>query len=77
MEGNQRRSINERARFFEISRGSVSEVAGVVDMAHLLGFIPDQDRLDVKLPPPKGGGFDLAGLEAGRTFYRVLTCLPH
>ena len=48
MEGNHRRSVKERTRFFDISRASLSEVAGVVDMAHLLGFIPDQEQQAVK-----------------------------
>ena len=48
VEGNQRRSVKERMRFFEVSRASLSEVAGAVDMAHLLGFIPDPERFALK-----------------------------
>ena len=48
VEGNHRQSIKERKRFFEISRASISEVAGIVDIAHLLGFIPDQEQLALK-----------------------------
>ena len=44
VEGNQRRSTKERKRFFEISRASISEVAGVIDLAHLLEFISDQEQ---------------------------------
>jgi len=45
VEGNHRQSTKERKRFFEISRGSVSEVAGIVDIAHLLGFIHNQEQV--------------------------------
>ena len=39
-EGNTRRSAAERRRFFEIARGSGSEVAAALDLASAFGLMP-------------------------------------
>lgn len=38
-EGNNRRSIKERRRFFEISKASGAEVAAIIDVATSFGFM--------------------------------------
>ena len=44
-EGCSRRSIPERKRFFEISRGSVIEIDTAIDMAQELNFINKEETL--------------------------------
>jgi four helix bundle protein len=41
-EGNARKGISERRRFFEISRASVAEVAACVDLIHAFGLIGEK-----------------------------------
>jgi len=44
-EGNGKRSSGlERRRFFEISLGSIAEVAACLDLAHAFGLIRPNDR---------------------------------
>lgn len=47
-EGCRRRSAKERARFFEIASGSAREVSAVADVAHRLGGLGEQQRIEVK-----------------------------
>ena len=44
-EGCSRRSMSERKRFFEISRGSVIEIDTAIDMAMELNFINKEETL--------------------------------
>jgi four helix bundle protein len=39
-EGNARKSQNERRRFFEIARASVSEVSSCIDLSQAFGLTP-------------------------------------
>ncbi len=39
-EGNGRRSVKERNRFFDISLASISEVSAVIDLILAYGYIP-------------------------------------
>lgn len=48
VEGNQRNSGKERERFFEISRGSLGEVAAILDLAEMLRFMNPQSHQSIK-----------------------------
>ena len=39
-EGNGRRSIKDRNRFFDISLGSIAEVSAAIDIISAYGYIP-------------------------------------
>jgi len=47
-EGNARKSVAERRRFFEIARGSVIEVAACIDLARAFGLIPKPAAISIK-----------------------------
>jgi four helix bundle protein len=47
-EGNARRSQNERRRFFEIARASVSEVSACVDLSQAFGLMPAMCAMSLK-----------------------------
>jgi four helix bundle protein len=49
-EGNSRKSMAERRRFFEIARGSVIEVAACIDLARAFGLIPKPAALSIENP---------------------------
>ena len=43
-EGCRKKSIKERARYFEIASGSAREVSAIVDVAHLSEAVGTKDR---------------------------------
>lgn len=47
-EGNARRSVTERRRFFEIARASVSEVSSCVDLSQAFGLMPAMTAMSLK-----------------------------
>jgi four helix bundle protein len=47
-EGNGRRSIKERNRFFDISLASIAETASVLDIICAYGYIPHELNEDIK-----------------------------
>jgi len=47
-EGNNRRSIKERRRFFEIAKASAAEVAATLDVAGIFGIITAQSEMKQK-----------------------------
>ena len=47
-EGNARRSINERRRFFQISLGSISEVAACLDLAKVFSLLSSSTQIELK-----------------------------
>lgn len=47
-EGNSRRGIKERARFFDIARGSASESASIIDVAFALNLASEADSVFFK-----------------------------
>jgi four helix bundle protein len=47
-EGNGRYSIKERNRFFDISLASIAEVASVIDIFVVYGFIPRTTGIESK-----------------------------
>jgi len=49
-EGNSRKSMAERSRFFEIARGSVIEVAACIDLALAFGLIPKPAAISIENP---------------------------
>ncbi|MFT3936746.1 MAG: four helix bundle protein [Chitinophagaceae bacterium] len=46
-EGSSRASLNERKRFFEISRGSLIEVDAAFDIAQNLGYTTQDKLIDI------------------------------
>lgn len=48
-EGNSRRSSKERARFFDISIASISEVSSALDIISAFGYIPIEMEDEFKL----------------------------
>ncbi len=47
-EGNGRRSIKERNRFFDISLASISETSAAIDIVSAYGYISEKCEIDIK-----------------------------
>jgi four helix bundle protein len=47
-EGNGRRSLKERRRFFDISLGSISEVASIIDIMTAYHYLSETESEDLK-----------------------------
>ena len=47
-EGNAKKSLKDRARFFAIARGSAAESAAAIDIASALRLIAEKDALYIK-----------------------------
>jgi len=45
-EGNNRRSLKERRRFFDISKASAAEVAAILDVAGGFGIISSKSQME-------------------------------
>ncbi len=48
-EGNSRRSIKERNRFFDISLASIAETASALDIIHAYGYITSALNEEIKV----------------------------
>lgn len=44
-EGSSRKSVAERKRYYEITRGSIIEIDAALDIAHDLGYLNNYDSL--------------------------------
>ena len=47
-EGCSRKSVAERKRYFEVSRGSIIEVDAALDIAYALGYISQHDLIQLE-----------------------------
>ncbi len=47
-EGNGRRSLKDRQRFFGIARASAAEVSSIMDIAEIYGYIDESKGLEIQ-----------------------------